>query len=176
MNLRAAAFAALCFLLFASTSAASTVRLSVGDRVRVTARSVDNKPMIGRVVYGDPLQLTIALDDSAATNRAIAWESLDALERSEGQGSHWRRGAAYGGALGFTTTSVVVGINDSGGDFGGASLAMIVAGAIGGAALGAGVGALIHTEKWTSLPLDSRVGLLLGAPSTPFAIGIRTSF
>jgi hypothetical protein len=182
MTLRATAFAALALFLIASASSASTVRLSIGDRVRVTARSIDAKPMVGRVVYGDPLQVTIALDDgtadSAATTRGIGWESINALERSDGQRSRVKTGLAAGGIAGFAGSVAVLALNDTGtSDLGGgAALGGILLCSAAGAAVGAGIGSLIHTERWTPLPLDSRVGLQLGASSLPFAVGLRVDF
>lgn len=173
-----AALLTLGALTPSDSRAESVVRLSMGDRVRVLARSIDPRPMVGRIVYADPLQMTIALDgpDTSAT-RGVAWESLNSLERSEGQGSHWRRGALYGGVVGLVAMSTVIGIDDSGSNWdGGAAVAGILGGAVGGAAIGAGIGALIHSEHWESLPLNSRVGLRLGGPSTLFALGFRSSF
>jgi hypothetical protein len=163
-----------------SIAGATTMnRLSVGDRVRVTARAIDPKPMVGRIVYADPLQFTIALDgaDSAAT-RGVPWESLNALERSEGRRSNVGKGAALGGLAAFVGTVAAFGIGDQGTNDlgGGAALGGIVLFSAAGAAIGAGIGALTHSEHWTSLPIDSRVGLQLGAPSMPLALGIRASF
>jgi len=179
MRLRTTALAALALLLIASASVASTVRLSVGDRVRITARSVAPKPMIGRIVYGDLLQVTIALDggkgDSAEVTRGVAWESIDQIQRSLGKRSSVRRTALEGAAVGFALGALFHAAADDDADHP-SFLTYSLGGAAAFGILGASLGLYLSNEKWEQLPLDSRVGLRFGAPSTSLALGIRTHF
>jgi hypothetical protein len=170
-------FAIFTGLVMASASSAQTpsATLRVGDRVRLTAPTLDSSPIVGRILRSDGTQLTvdIAKKSESPAERTIDWNSLSHIERSQGYKSRVGTGVLIGVAFG-----ALVGL---GGAMAGAQdaealitapLALAGVGMIAGAA----VGAAASGERWSAIPLDARVGLRLGSASMPFAVGIRTTY
>ncbi len=116
-----------------------------GTRVRVTAPQLRLKRATGTLAEVSEREIVLALSPSEW--RTIPLGAVTRLERSRGRHGHWVPGAAVGAVLG-------------GAFFGLASVAMceaadcpvsVAAVAVGaglGALPGAGVGALIRTERW----------------------------
>jgi hypothetical protein len=167
------------FLLAATASGQTMPLLRVGDRVRVTARTLE-RPIAGRIARADGSRLTIAVSEETrmapADERTIDWQSVTLVERSEGYKSKVGTGALIGGAVG-----IVVGIAAGyAAALGGENASPLITGPLTfgamGVLAGAGVGAAVSGERWSPLSSDVRVGLQLGAGSTPLAVGIRASF
>jgi hypothetical protein len=147
--------------------------LRVGDRVRLT---ISGSPITGRIVSGDDSQVTIlaSLGGTAARERTIDWDKITRIERSDGSQSNtfsyalggmglgvlvgigsWYIPATYGYQLGYSTPCAT---------------------GILGMLIGAAIGSSHPYECWHTLSSDGRVGLLIGSPSAPMAVGIRVSF
>jgi len=150
-----------------------------GSRVRVTAPSVFNKRVAGTVdVVGSD---TLAVNaEKGGGVLLVSLKDVTRLEVSDGRRSHAGLGAKIGLMTGFVTGFVIVvatyeectdfcPVPDPG-PVGTAAIAGVVFG-IGGAALGAIVGALIKTDRWEEVPLDElRIG-----PSPVSADGVSVS-
>jgi len=154
---------------------AATTTLAPGTRVRVH-QGVES--LTGTLVSLDSAALVIATGkDTVTAPRA----SITALEVSTGTKSHAGKGALIGLGAGLVT-GVVVGIAASGsdnGDFFDFSAGEWAVGVgLTGAAIGAGVGAIvgagIHSDRWTPVVLPA-VGLR-GSGDRRVAIGLRIRF
>jgi hypothetical protein len=154
------------------------VRISLADDGRVTGTLVG--------LPSDSLVL-----ETADGTRAYARSAITQLELSRDSRSHWKKGAVIGGVTGAVATFLVLNSGspastnicdsehnqDAIGT--GPCLALAgLAGGLGGALLGAGVGSLLHSEAWapaslegvrlTLLPWGSRsfVTVSVSVPST----------
>jgi hypothetical protein len=146
--------------------------LAAGQRVRITSSTLGLKRQVVTLdaVGGD----TLLLGGDAV--RAIPLTSVERLEVFEGRHGHPWRGAWIGGLAG-----VVGGIP--------AMYAICtyaaceVAGLVGGAAafgaagalIGAGIGALIKTDKWEEVPLDG-LRVSIATRGGGVGVGVRLSF
>ena len=160
-----------------AASSAAAQALRIGDRVRLTAPTLDSSPILGFVVSADGTQLTVdvAKRGEAASERSIDWNALTRIERSHGYQSNTGKGAWTGFGVGVLA---------------GAGLWYLAAGQSGegppplstplwygslGALLGTIIGSGQSSERWSRLPADAQVGLQLGAPSAPLAVGVSDS-
>lgn len=157
--------------LLAGGASAQSSALRVGDRIRIT--TIHDSSLVGRLVQADDFHITVVT--AAATEHTIDRPSIALIERSQGTAPNIRKGALVGMSLG-ALTGLAVGYNGrmkSGGS-GPLLIGPIALGAA-GVLIGASIGGA-GGERWTLLPLDARIGLQLGGPSVPFAIGIQASF
>jgi hypothetical protein len=139
---------------------------------------IESSPIIGRVVSAGGTQLTVdvAKKGDAPSERTIDREALARIERSTGFQSRVGTGALIGAGVGVLAGAgaLYVMMEESGeGPF--PITLPLWYGAIGTLA-GAAVGAAASGERWSTLPSDVRIGLQLGAPSVPLAVGIGVSF
>ena len=158
----------LLFVLAVSTSGSQLQAQQVGDRVRVFVAGA-TATYVGQVtaVSDDRLELS---DGTRAWS--VAFSGMSRLERSTGTQSRWREGLLFGGyigayggvAIGGVMSSVflvVCGFFDDSFDscIGpilktalviGAGLATV------GALAGMGIGSLLRTETWTSVPIGAK--------------------
>ena len=130
--------------------------LSVGSRVRLRSE----------VVGGEHRGLIVALDDHAVTLAGdgggvplkLPLGSITAAETSIGRKRHTLRGVAIGAAVGLALgATYAVDPQDCGPDsshFCSRSEAL-AAGSLGGAGLGALVGALVKTDRWAPITLKA---------------------
>ena len=135
---------------------APTVAPEPGARVRVTAPDVDGRRYDGTLV-GLPTD-TIVVD-----TLRVALASVTRLDMHWGRKSNWDKGLLYGGA-GVGAVGLGLGIawwadcGDSGGEWcpdeGWHALILAPIGFLAGGIVGAGVGALIRSDKWEEVPLD----------------------
>ena len=89
--------------------------------------------------------------------------SLDRIEMKRGRRGHALIGAVIGTVVGFIGTNVTVGFSDSDGPRRDAGWAIA-----GSALLGAGIGALIRTDKWERVNSDElRAALQAGTAAIP---------
>ena len=135
---------------------APTLAPAPGARVRVTAPDVHVRRYDGTIV-GLPTD-TIVVD-----TLRVALASVTRLDMHWGKKSNWDKGLLYGG-LGVGAAGLGLGIlwwaecGDSGGAVcpaeGWHALALAPIGFVAGGIVGAGVGALIRTDRWEEVPLD----------------------
>ena len=148
-----------------------------GDRVRVSAPTIDSDPFIGTVVSMDADTLVL---DLAGRNASlpVPVASVTSLDVSQGTTSRVISGVLIGGVIGLVVGTVVASTkqNEACGDYEGSWFCMspwILAGIGGpaaGALLGAGIGSQIKVERWETVPLDRiRIGL------TPRGGGLEVS-
>jgi hypothetical protein len=138
----------VCLVPVAAPSVAGEPPLplpSVGTRIRVTTPKHVAGRLTGTLAEVSDREMVIAL--SSAERRTIPLDGVTRLERSRGRHGHWAPGAVVGAVLG-------------GAFFGAASMALcdaascsvsmtaVLVGAGLGALPGAGIGALIRTERW----------------------------
>lgn len=138
-----------------------------GDRVRVSAPSVSEDPLVGTVLVMDSDSCVIDVEGRYKPV-AVPLTSLESVEVYRGQRSFAAQGAA-GGAIGGGIIGVGLAIkvchdwDACRWDNENKTLLVTVVAGVGGAVLGAGLGALVgafsKTDSWEELPLDEiRVG------------------
>jgi hypothetical protein len=124
-----------------------------GSRVRLTAPSIAEHPLVGRVA-GLTVD-SLLLERGGGARLQIDSREVRALSVSAGH-DRWR-GALIGAGIGLLTGGVLgaraAGHND---DTGLAAFVGFVAGVVVGTPLGAGVGALAAPERWIALPVPPR--------------------
>jgi hypothetical protein len=156
--------------------------LEPGERIRVYAPSEYRERVVGSIWSME--HDAILVKNETNTTWRIAYPTITRLEVAAGQKSDWLMGGVVGvllgGALGGTGTYLVCQSLDVG--FGTPTSAEteaacrsdavkgLIAGSVGGAIIGMGIGSLIKTERWEEVPLerlrlqpvatfDGRVGL-----------------
>jgi hypothetical protein len=146
------AVAALVLLVLPFAQASSVSPLTPGTRVRVTAtESGGTRTFVGPLRTFDGDALTLATTDSA-DRVTLPRRTITRIEVSRGQRGHAGRGALIGAVLGL---AIVAGaeLGCSGECEPPENYGVLVAGAIaGGGLVGAGVGAIVKSESWESLP------------------------
>ncbi len=172
-----ASFVTLLLITRVTGLAAQHTLVTPGARVRVSAPTVAERPLLGTVValevdtlivdargYAHPLALPLA---------SLAW-----LEVSRGQKSRTLKGAGIGflvgGAAGLATAAIVCAIaGDCAADDPYTGLVYAVFGVLGagvGALTGAIIGSTIKVDRWEAVPLDRiRVSL---TPTAPGGVGV----
>jgi len=150
-----------------------------GSRVRVTAPSVFDKRVAGTVSEVKSDTLAVSVEEGVSV-LLVSLKDVTRLEVSHGRRSHAGLGAKIGAMTGFVTGFVLVVATyeectgfcpaPDPGPVGTAAIAGLAFG-IGGAALGAIVGALIKTDRWEEIPLDE----LRIEPSPVAADGVSVS-
>lgn len=146
--------------------------LAPGDRVRVTSRGSVTTPLVGTFLRAtsDSLWLT---PQGQAQPTGVAFAAGIRLERSLGRRSHTITGALVGAGVGAGITLLFLS-GFCGGDTVCDGDEQVRAAAVLGlpcVGLGAGLGALIRTERWAPLPVGGpspspilQVGLHVGWP------------
>ena len=129
--------------------------------MRVTAPSVAPKRFVGTLVEVTENDLVLTVSESE--RKAVPRKDLTRLEWSRGRHGNAVKGMLFGAAIGAVTISVVNAQDPETGETG-EYLMVALIGACMGALPGAGIGALIKTEKWAELPL-SNLRLTLGPVS-----------
>jgi hypothetical protein len=146
--------------------------LPLGAKVRLQSQASPGHWMRGVLVRADSASVAIVPEGApplGANQLSLATASVGRFELKSGSQRHWLWGLAAGAALGLVmgaTTDVdpvACEYDDNYECSRGEALASY---ALGAAALGAGVGALIKTDRWTPLALD---GL---APPAPRVSGV----
>lgn len=171
---------AAVLLLTSAVAAQEQERVwGAGDKVRVTAPSVSERPLIGTyrgVRDDDNLMLAV---EATGDPLAIPATEVEKLEISLGRKSAAQKGAWIGGGLGFLV-GAVFGAGLCSADFGGGQgdceplWAALGGGAVVGiplAAIGLGIGSLFKSERWepVALPAKPTVGV---HPSGRFNVGV----
>jgi hypothetical protein len=146
--------ATLVLLVLPLAQSPASSPLTPGVRVRVTVREAGgtSRTHVGPLRTFDGEALTLTAGDSAQHSVSLARPSITRVEVSRGRRGNAGRGALLGAVLGLA----VVALSESGcegeceprDNYG-----LLVAGAtVGGAAVGAGIGSLMRSERWESLP------------------------
>ncbi len=156
--------------------AQDSLPVTVGARVRVTAPTLDldRHDGIVRAMDGD----TLVVDGLRAS-----LASITRLDVHRGRGGHPVTGAVVGAAvLGAVWVALVNGICDPWGNSPNCSIttggfvALAAAGAAGGALIGAGIGALIKSDRWEVVPLDQLRVSFVPQRDGRFAFGLSAAF
>jgi hypothetical protein len=132
-----------------------------GDRVRVTAPTVDPDPFVGKLVALGTDTCVLEVEGRPG-HSALPFGSVERLEVSLGQktkaGQYAGMGGLIGGVMG---VGIALGACSGGecegvtGDLTGAAAVVFGIGGAGvGALLGAGIGSGIKVDRWETVPLD----------------------
>lgn len=173
-TLRRSLRAVIVTLTFASASSGlAAQQLAPGTRVRVKSSDLV-APVIGNYQGMQRDTLLVFEEGEAGQRWAFSSATVNRLEVSDGMKSgnrgpmtRWALiGAGLGAATGLVAAAILEGSSDS--EYSEALSAVV------GAAIGAGAGAAygyrVREERWTSVPIPRRVGLV---PSRP---GLRLAF
>jgi hypothetical protein len=159
--------------LAASAEAADEHAVRIGDQVRVTAPSVSPKTIQGSLAAVDRERLSVST--TAGTRVEVPRFRIAKLEVLRGSKSRWGIGALIGAGAGVLLGLVASNPPSSADHFQVDGGAVAVCGAV-GAAGGALVGAVLRTDRWTTVPGDT-VTLGIGPVSgRGVALAMRVSF
>ncbi len=170
MHVLTAALAALLAVPLSHLSAQQGQQVAVGERVRVSQchsellssgyRGTVCKRSIGTLTTLSFNAATVRVEDGA-DEYAFALDSVTALEVSRGRHRRWGRGAligsVVGGAVGLILSVTYVAEDCVWGCDGdeAAVIGFITAlGGTGAGIIGAGIGAVVKTERWKKVPLE----------------------
>jgi hypothetical protein len=140
---------------------ASPGAIQVGSRVRLRSTAVAGRP-VGLVVAIDDRLLTLAEDKRVPTQVPVA--SITSLQVGLGKKRNTLKGLLIGAALG----ALLYAVDDQREESGGLLL-------VGGPLFGAGIGALVKTDRWQSVPLSSSTGRA-GSSAPHAAISVTLGF
>jgi hypothetical protein len=131
--------------------------LTLGSRVRLSAPTIASRRIQGVVLQIDPEYLVIG--GSRADPLRVSRRAITGLEiRTGRRGNAWK-GMGIGAGFGALGWGIHPCVNE--GCAKGFSPELAVYGALLGGISGAGVGALIKSDRWSDVPLDRvRVGLI----------------
>lgn len=151
------AVALVTFGLLSQTAGAQDV-VQPGARVRIEGTSLPGDRLVGTVLSRTADSLEIAV--SGAVRARIPFSAIEQLEIS--RGSTRRAGAVKGmkiglivmGVGGAIVASSIMGASDAEcqGDCGALAASFLAVALIEGAALGAGIGAIVKAESWKRIP------------------------
>ncbi len=139
--------------------------LVIGSRVRITSSTFDARPT-GMVTALDEGELTIAIDERIPLKVPLA--SITRLETSLGRKRNTLKGLGIGAASGLLLGLVMPVDPDNCGYYSdnfcsrGESL---LGGTLGAALIGAGIGALIKSDRWSRLTLNATGPASNGRPN-----------
>lgn len=139
-----------------------------GTRLRVTAPTVAPKPIVGTLLETTEREVALAVSPSDRT--PIPRAAITHVERSQGRHGHAAKGLIIGAVVGAVVLSAINAADPETGETREyVWVALLGAGL--GALPGAGVGALVKTERWAELPLANlRVTV---APLPDHGVGLR---
>lgn len=156
--------AALLLSVFQALPAADTTFVQTGERVRVRAPRVSSDRLIGNLTSLGADTLVLATERGGAII-PIATSDLAEIQVSQGKKSNTILGLTVGAGVG-VASAVGLAIWACNADDDGCTAGMVAGGSLGvlavTAGLGAGIGALIKTERWR----DARL------PPPPAGIGL----
>lgn len=165
--LRGAGTTALLLLGFQPLPAADTTFVQTGDRVRLRAPQVGSSQLVGDVTQLTADTLVLSAEGGRSAIR-IPTADLERISVSQGKKSNTVLGMIIGAGVGLASAAGLA-IWACNADDDGCTSGQVVGGALGltavTAGLGAGVGALIKTERWrdaTLPPPPPGIGLGVG--------------
>jgi hypothetical protein len=148
--------------------------VTVGTRVRVRAPSVAKGRVEGTVVEIDEKSLLIGVSEDRAPLR-VPRQAITQLDVNAGKHRRVLKGMIIGAGLGAASFAVLLASTDLGPSTSDYAEAAGL-GALGGGILGAGIGALIQTDRWSPVPAE-RVRLSLGpARGRGMAVSLSVGF
>ncbi len=153
LNLPVSVLGALLQLLPASAGAQM---LSQDQRIRVTVQQLELRRHAGRLVWLDADSLILA---GSGQRWVVPRHLVTQVDSSRGEHGHALLGLAVGGAVAFVVGAILFSPDSNActgsGDYA-ENCRLYRAGiVVGGAGLGALVGALIRTEQWAPVPLEA---------------------
>jgi hypothetical protein len=130
--------------------------LGAGQRIRVTAPDLHLDRQVGELLRLDRDSLVLG---SNGQHWAVPPSLVSQVDVSGGQRGHEVTGLVIGAVAGLGMGFILFSPGSTGctgsGDYGENCAYYRAASAVGGAGLGALIGALIHTERWVPFPLGS---------------------
>jgi hypothetical protein len=152
--------AALVLTAQADLFAQQEPQVAPGDRVRVTAPTIDRDPLVGTLVSMGPDTCVLEVEGRAEP-LALPLAPVTRLEVSRGQKSHTLWGAGIGLVAGGAAGAAIGSASSRGDEYSGlVTLAYAAGGAWLGLLFGTAIGAVIRTERWELVDLQPvRVGL-----------------
>lgn len=139
--------------------------LAPGERVRITAPSIGAEDLVCSIVALRPDALMVRARWYEAPSR-IPTASVTRLDVQRGRKSRTLTGLGIG----------LIGGALLGGLIDGSSVGGAVAGGVVLGGLGAGVGALIKTDRWTEVPMDEFRTSATRSGNVHFGFGVAISF
>jgi len=160
------------------TSAQQGPPIETGSRIRVTAPALGVDKLVGTSVEVDATRIRVQADDQAAA-MTISLTEVTRLEVSQGRKSN----ALAGLGIGFLGGAAIGGLvamqfDEEGGDSSQGQYFLFGA-VVGGAAfgaIGAGIGALVKTERWEEVPLDRLRVSIVPLRDGRLALGLSVAF
>ena len=131
--------------------------ITVGSRIRLRAPTLVNGQIEGIVIETDETALLVGINDRVPLR--VSRQAITRLDVSTGRHRQALKGAIIGAGIGVASYTVLLAadVESSSKDFA-AGAAM---GALGGGLWGAGIGALIKSDRWSAVPLDQvRIALV----------------
>jgi len=157
--------------------ASDTTVVSQGARVRVKfeqekavahqsgaiSYETESIRLVGEATVLKPDTLVV-LPEESETPLAIPYSTIHEIEVAQGKKSNWLKGGLYGGiagtVLGFLPALAVAATCEGACDF--SPAAAWVATAVGGFAVGAGIGALSSSDRWVKAAMPAPPPVALG--------------
>ena len=166
ITLRMSLWTAGALLWMPTSLVAQAAVATEGSTVRVAVQG-DSQPRTGTLVRAEGGAW--ALLDGGGALRTLEREDITSVELGR-SGSHWKRGALIGGAAGLAFGLVVLSTDDCEPDFraecdaliGTVATAVLVWFPLGAAGIGALIGSMVRTTRWTPavLPGSGTPGLM----------------
>lgn len=156
----------------ASAEAADEHAVTTGDRVRVMAPSASPKRIEGTLVSVDRDSLTV-FDDGRRV--VVTRSQIAKLEVARGKKSRAGTGALVGAGWG-VGLGVLLSNPPSSGQRLEVNGSAVTAGVVAGATLGALVGVVLRTDRWTTAPADKLTLSIGPVPGRGVALAMRFSF
>ena len=165
--------ASLLLLLLPLPQSSSSSPLTIGTRVRVTVREDGSeRRLVGPLRTFDSEALALTTEDGGE-RLSLPRANITRIEVSRGSRSHAGKGFLVGAVLGLAAIAVVEaahGDNYEAPD----NYGLIVAGSVaGGALVGAGIGALMRSERWEAQPWAVGPGRRAGTPVSVNIVSLR---
>jgi hypothetical protein len=169
--------AALALLVVPLLQTPATSPLTTGTRVRVTVREANGqRTLVGPLRTFDSQTLALSSSDGP-DHVALPRSSITRIEVSRGKRGHALTGFFLGAVLGLAAVALKDAGCEPDCDTEGSNGGFAVAAIGGGALLGTGVGALMRSERWESVPWavgpPRRAGL--GVLPSPGGLGVRVT-
>lgn len=150
-----------------------------GDRIRLNASGMGDRPIIGRLLSADQSAIAVTRDDGRVVD--VPRSAIQDLEIARGRRSHAKAGAVIGGAAGVGVLLAGYAVSPSEGDCDSdprCGLYPVVLGAafaaIGGL-VGAGIGKLVKTDRWVKVD-PGRVKVSVAPRGRGAALGVSVAF
>jgi hypothetical protein len=154
--------------------------LRPGAKVRVTALALGVSERVGLVqeLKGDTLFVQVDAMRQGHRQVEMLYVPIPAIARLDvttGRRSHWLEGAGIGFLFG-VVTGAASGDDSSDRLFGQSAGEKALMGGFGAGLIGAGIGALIKSDKWAEVPLDQLRPRLIAGYGGRVGVGVSLEF